>query len=196
LLAKWDKQVTIGSVAPSIFFTWVRRLAEDVLKRRLDADLATALASRDRHVTRVLELLLQQGESSFIRDLPVRELVSAAFDEALCWLRERFGDDPGQWQWGRVHTLLIPNLLKPAEPLGPFPRDGGPNCIDVASFGLTGEGFVTRGGATMRMVVELSQPPQSTNVVAGRQGIGDNIPSSGKDQLPLWREHRHRPMRF
>lgn len=197
ILKEWDGRMTCDTPAPSIFIAWMRCLGCHLLSHQLDSFLMERFSERDRYITRVVDLFFNHPESLFLQGIADRQaVVASSLREALAWLADTFGPDVKGWLWGRVHTLVIPNLLDPAKSRGPFPRDGGPNCVDVASFSCRGNQFVTSGGAVMRMVVELSDPVRSENSIPGRQGPAAAEPTSGRDQLKLWREHRYRKMKF
>ena len=86
-------------------------------------------------------------------DVLVHALLVAADD-----LTRRFGEDPDQWRWGRVHTLtLSPLFPMPGGELGPFANDGGLTTVDPGGGAFrVGAPFEQRSGAVARIVLSLT----------------------------------------
>lgn len=69
-------------------------------------------------------------------------LLESAIAMALDSLRNRLGNDPAEWRWGRLNTSQLPHSLVKAYDIAPVERDGG-------------AGFVAAVGATFREIIDL-----------------------------------------
>jgi penicillin amidase len=102
-------------------------------------------------------------------------------------VRERFGAQPRDWQWGTVHRAHWLHPLSTPErtwlDIGPQPVDGGVDTL--RSTGLGQPAFAAASGAEYRLVVDFAQPDQFLAV----QNIGNSgQPGSPHyaDQFPAW----------
>lgn len=73
--------------------------------------------------------------------------MSESLTETVRYLRQRFGMDVKEWQWGNLHTVTWKHTLgrRPLDlifNLGPFP-DGGDNDTPKLSILLAGKGPVS-----------------------------------------------------
>ena len=80
-----------------------------------------------------------------------------------------------RWRWDAVHGVKFPHQLGAVDPRldawlsrGPFPWGGGNATLGRARYRYD-RPFEARGGASMRMVVELSAPPRAPPVMPGGQ---------------------------
>lgn len=57
-------------------------------------------------------------------------MLKRSLKESIAWLRKTLGDDPSEWQWGKIHTNTFSHPLAKQPPLGaifnvgPFPAPG------------------------------------------------------------------------
>jgi len=150
------------------------------------------------------------------------DVMVQAMVDALAFLDERMGTaDMARWRWGEIHQLTLRlealgsviygynlpsyTLFQQNDAPG-YPRNGGWETVDPASYGLGGMSFDPGSGPAMRMVVEM-EPGVVTayNVIPG--GVNDLQPEANAlnrpvqidpethygDQLPLWMANQYRP---
>jgi penicillin amidase len=113
--------------------------------------------------------------------------------------RDRLGDDPGQWAWGKVHTTTLRHPLAPlgsayakAFNLGPVPRGGDGYTPNAASHNRQ---FEHTAGASYRHLFDLAD---------WDRGLATSVPGqSGQpgspyyaDLLPLWERGDYFPLAF
>lgn len=127
-LRSWDGRMTPNSVAATIYQAFTLRFAREVVRAVIrDRDLAARWLDRAHngfipHVTSPwrwqshLLALWEEGDESLV-GRPWEQLVLDALAAALVELRDRFGDDPDEWRWGRAHALHFPHALGRANPL-------------------------------------------------------------------------------
>jgi penicillin G amidase len=127
-LRSWDGRLDPESVAGSIYQAFILRLGREVARAAIgDRDLAARWLDRSdngftTHVTSPwrwhshLMALWAEADDSLI-GRPWEDLVLDALRGALDDLTDRFGPDPAEWAWGRVHEMEFPHALGGANPL-------------------------------------------------------------------------------
>lgn len=88
------------------------------------------------------------------------EVLVAALEKAAKEIRNRFGEEPQKWLWGRHHTVTFKTELSIVDPrldIGPFAAPGGLFTVNVANPPLTGSAFEFNAGAALRIVNELGE---------------------------------------
>jgi penicillin G amidase len=127
-LRSWDGCLGPDTIAGTVYQAFLLRLAREVARAAIgDRDLSERWLDRadngfTPHVTSPwrwhshLMSLWEEGDEELI-GRPWDELVLEALAGALDDLEERFGPDPRQWRWGRVHEMEFPHPLGAANPL-------------------------------------------------------------------------------
>ena len=139
--------------------------------------------------------------------------LASAFGAALRQLQSRFGPDSGAWTWGACRPLLLPHALAEAPLIGallsagPWPFGG--DADSIAQSGVLGLDPAQPASAipALRLIVELTDPPQAEFVLAGEQASDALHPAGAMTdawlqgrRLPLLRDRaaiqRERPRRL
>jgi penicillin G amidase len=131
--------------------------------------------------------------------------------DAIAFLRERLGDDPGGWRWGRLHTItlkaVVPALLGESESTVPgskhptfpggFPRPGDNFGVDASSYGMwSTTSFSFGAGPVQRLVVEMTPDgPRAWNALPGGQVYAPDSPHHA-DEVEHWRRNEAPPLYF
>ncbi|MFF0458769.1 penicillin acylase family protein [Streptomyces mexicanus] len=120
------------------------------------------------------------------------DALRTAFRGAVSYLNGRLGEDPASWNWGRIHTRVIPSLTgAPALGDGPYPAGGSPRTVNAADHGMTSD-----FGPSWRMVVGW-KPGGSVEARAIYPGGQSDNPASPwyKNLAPYWWKGRLLPLR-
>ncbi|HKO39206.1 MAG TPA: penicillin acylase family protein [Solirubrobacterales bacterium] len=127
-LRSWDGHLDRDTIAGTIYQAFLLRLAREVARAAIgDRDLCERWLDRadngfTPHITSPwrwhshLMALWEEGDEELIGrswDGLVLEALAGALDD----LTDRFGPDPGEWRWGRVHEMKFPHPLGDANPL-------------------------------------------------------------------------------
>lgn len=124
----WDGRLDPETIAGTIYQAFLLRLAREVARCAIgDRDLCERWLDRadngfTPHITSPwrwhshLMALWEEGDEELI-GRPWDELVLQALAGALDDLTDRFGPDPQDWRWGRVHEMKFPHPLGDANPL-------------------------------------------------------------------------------
>jgi penicillin amidase len=196
LLAGWDGDMSVDSVAAGVFNVWSRHIARRALEPRLGEELFRRYHT-DREVFQCEVLPAWLGDpAGWIDD----DLLRAALGDALTELRERLGPDPSAWRWGALHRLALVHPLGAIPGLGPLftaaDTELGGDEQTVMQGGFDGrDGYVVDVIASWRAVYDLADLDRSVGVLP--TGVSGNPASPHwNDQFPLWIEGGHHPLPF
>ena len=98
-------------------------------------------------------------------DILVRALKAAAAE-----LAARFGDDPSQWTWGRLHTMEFKHpfgyapILDRIFNIGPFPSPGGAELVNNMLY-KGRENFDVIAGPSTRRLIDFADPAHSLTIL-------------------------------
>ncbi len=213
-MGHWDGRLTADSPAAAVHEAFVSRLGRLILEDRL-GDLTArytgqgptpVLAEGSMLGFRAWEWLQRllfepdspwfdrgQGET---RD----DIMRLALRQAVDHLREKLGPNPGDWAWGKLHTLTYSHTLGRAKPLdrifnrGPYTLGG--DFTTVCATGATphpapgNEGVI---GPSYRLIVDLGDLRRSLGQLAPGQS-GQPGSRHYDDQIQPWFRGEHHPM--
>jgi penicillin amidase len=193
ILRDWsaDPVRDAGATGALLFSQWYVELARALLVPVLGETLARDALAASYPLNHALDVaILPDGASPWWDgDRPGR--VTAAFSAAVAALGERLGGTPADWRWDDLHRLHFPHALgAAAAPLdallsrGPWPWGGG-NVTPGRARWRYDDPFEARGGASVRVVVELARPPAAAAVIPGGQS-GHFLSRHYDDQFPDW----------
>jgi penicillin amidase len=210
LLAGWDFQQPAESPAASsaaaAFYnaTW-----RHLLRRTFDELPEPAGPGGDERWWEIVRSLLAQPRSPWWDDRTTAsiqardDILKAAMRDAVRELTGRLGDDPGDWRWGELHTLMLANDtfgrsgIAPVEWLfnrGPVAVAGGGGIVNATGW-RPGEGYEVTFVPSMRMIVDLSDLDGSRWAqLSGTSGHAFH--PNYDDQVELWRTGRDTRMRW
>ncbi len=200
-LAAWDGEMDPKSrpaaLAALSFIHYRRAALQALLGAEIDALVGGMLAIP------TLDLLGARAGSWALRRLAedperARLELADAFRAAVEQLRKRFGPDPHAWTWGGCREVLFPHGLVDAPLIGamlsagPWPFGGDADTISQS--GVLGlEPFRPASAIpALRLVVELSEPPQIDFVLAGEQAA-DALHPAGP-MTDAWLRGRRLPL--
>jgi penicillin G amidase len=209
-LRSWDGHLDRETIAGTIYQAFLLRLAREVARAAIgDRDLCERWLDRadngfTPHITSPwrwhshLMALWEEGDEGLIGrswDGLVLEALARALDD----LSDRFGPDPGEWRWGRVHELKFPHPLGDANPL--FDRllnrrlrtGGAQETVSQIAYDPN-DPFNAVWAPSWRMVADPADPDRSRwQMFTGQSG---HPASPHYDDLQAdWLEGRTQPMR-
>ena len=202
LLEQWDHEAGTESVEATLFNVFIVQLMQDVLQDEMGEKLYDEFRDWNNFPSRAVEYLVSAPRSSWWDDITtpekegMQDIIVRSFGQAVSWLRENYGDGPGFWEWGKIHTLTLAHPVGGQKPLdmifnrGPYAVGGSPNSVAKAEYKL-GNPFSVVAGASMRMIVDMSQPMQAHTVIPGGQS-GQPMSEHYADQIELWVQGRHK----
>ncbi|HOT96388.1 MAG TPA: penicillin acylase family protein [bacterium] len=199
LLAVWDYQETPSSVAATLYETTLVELMRLTFADEMGEDLYRRFLNLSHVNIRSLDRLIAANDSLWFDNLrtPFRETLddqlAAAYLAAIDTLTARYGDTPGMWSWGLVHTLTQPHPFGLHGPfrryftIGPTPSAGGNFTLNNSTFSLD-KPFDTIVGPCIRQISDMSTSDWQVILPAGQSG--HPFSRHFRDQQPLWQEGR------
>ncbi len=203
-MATWAGTMTKDSVQASIYYTfWNQYMLDtfgpwwkhDKIPTKSDPELQlgpnfTPLDEDLQHWT------LHAVSSPFLTN-PVTgtqrttaELMRQALKGALKTLAKRYGKDPANWIWGRIHTRTFYSVSGiPALARGPYPSGGDFITPDAAS------GLKSTHGPSWRMIADLGNLQNSVAIYPGGESENPLSPNYA-NFLPFWLNYRYQPFVF
>ncbi|HOD28287.1 MAG TPA: penicillin acylase family protein [Syntrophales bacterium] len=214
LLRKWDGAMDADSPQATIFNAFFTRLIRNTLEDQLGQALVAELF-KDLHVSIPAQWMIRHMNDNGhvlwddIRTSGVREtrddMVMKSMKDAIAELTARFGGDPKQWAWGKVHRMTIRHPLGGALPflnLKPLPYAGDDFTIHAGWWDRE-HPYDMVSGAAIRIVVDMSNldtmtlmsPPGQSghylspyyNDLAGLWARGEQIPANYRSAKGLKR---------
>jgi penicillin amidase len=178
-LQEWDGSMAPDSIAATIYAVCrdelMRQVMEPVLGPLAREALGGGLYGTLMPLGQLRQRLLSMMQMDDRTLLPAGETWATSMAQALArtvaWLRQALGDDPQQWQWGRLHrttarhplTAEFPELSEHLNP--PTLAIGGDgDTVQAASMSAAG-GYTVAGTAVTRFVFDLSDWQRSAWVV-------------------------------
>lgn len=220
VLRTWNYVLSSDSAGAAIYTTFLRKLEhiifatvlgddEDLLKGYLGTG-TTLLAISNGYSSRSKPLiirLLKEQDNSWFADSVVpngprswEAALHYAFEAALEELREKLGDQPSAWQYGKVHKMTYAHVLGMVKPLnkifnrGPYPIGGDIDTVNMGAVSPTQPETVITV-PSFRQIANLADLAASLSIHAPGQS-GQPASKHYDDFIKPWRNGEHHPMLF
>ena len=194
ILSAWRFNDDPEQAGPTIFQAVYRHFAIAVFEDDLGPDRAMTLLNSWYFWEERLQKMVLKGTSPFFDDTRTPEkketladLFIRAADQARLELSPDFGEDPGQWLWGKVHYLALFNPLarsgraKSLLGTGPMPMGGSGETLYRGWYDYDAPYEITHCAA-LRLVADLGDSEKLMAVLPG--GVtGRTFHPHQKDQV-------------
>jgi penicillin amidase len=209
LVKTWNLRFEPESAAASVYYLWYANLLDEIIGDELGPALLKDFRGLAMTQTPMFVRMMAAGNSPWFDDVrtpekETREIISArAFAKGIAWLKERHGDDPRRWAWGRLHTMTF--VHQPLGESGIAPLEwlfnshkvqssGEPYSVN-ATFIDPGVSFAVASGPAQRFIADLSALEQSLSATPiGQSGL--LFHPHREDQVELWRRVDYHPMLY
>jgi len=184
-----------------LYAVWLQDLTRAFYERlKLDKETTEAL----RSVTHVAHLLkeLESPTPLWFGDSPVTNrdaFLRETFARAVKRTEALLGKDPGQWRWGKLHTVTFRHSLAKLGPahakafnLGPVERSGDSHTPNNTKHD---DDFKQVHGASYRHLFDLADWDRALATSTPGQSGQPGSPHYG-DLLPLWAEGEYFPLAY
>ena len=194
LLDEWDYDCGTQSAGAALFHVLYHRLMWNIWGTTLGEELFASYTEILNQAVAPLDSILMDPGSIWFRGTPRKEVLKTSLREAQAELTKRQGSNPADWSWGRLHTLTLAHALGnnkwlgPFFSRGPFPVDGDGITVSNSYYRYS-RPYDQVVGASMRMLVTLSEPIRSRFVIVPGQA-GNPASPHYRDQFELWRTGR------
>lgn len=164
-LDDWNANLSVDSVAASIWAAWYQRWLVRVLAERLEPDeLTLALDLPRLNVGHLPWSLADRADlAAWCATKTPTELTREAFREAVAALIRERGRDPSDWDWGTLHTATWAHPVGRSRILGwllnrgPFPMPGDGMTVNAAEFQLS-RPYAAILLPASRLVIDMATP--------------------------------------
>ena len=196
LLADWNHADDAGLVAPTVFQAVYREFARQTFVDELGPELSEEMLGSWYYWHERLAQMVRADSSAWFDDTrtPAVETRDDIFRRAARQARSELADvagaDPGQWQWGRLHTVTFLSPLVPGKGLanvlgaGTHPKEGSGETLNRATYKF-GKPWDATTIASLRFVADLGDPDKVMAVLVGGAS-GRQFDAHLKDQTPAW----------
>lgn len=196
----WDGRFTTDTIGGTIVEVTYQRLLKNLFADKMGANLFTTYQGADDYARQVVIALLAQPTSDWWGSAGRDAVLQKSFAEAVDYLGNQFGDAPGDWHWGRLHTATFEHPLGSVQPLnllfnaGPVAAPGGVFTVFATSFDGT-DPYAASTISSMRQIIDLSNLSNSLQINTTGQS-GQPLNKHYSDMILLWRDTQYAPMYF
>ncbi len=193
-LQQWDFRMDADKVEPLLFTAWLRGFARSVLFGRLGEEAASYWDLRPAVIEEVLTKRPDWCAGSAKPGGNCDTKLAEALDAALAELRQKYGPEMTEWQWGRAHVAEFQNRVFDRIPVlrdwlrVSIPTPGGYDTINRGPSTIRDDAhpYAQRFGAGLRIITDLAAPAGSRMIVVPGQS-GNPLSRHFSDLLSRWR---------
>jgi len=195
-LQRWDFYMDRDKVEPLLFTAWLREFSREILFDRL-GDAAAGYWDLKPQV--IEDVLTEHGGWCDDPKKPGQrncaERLAASLRAALAQLRQAYGADIMQWQWGRAHAAEFANpvfsrISVLRDWLGvSIPTSGGYDTLNRGPSTIRDDAqpFAQRFGAGLRIITDLAAPNEAKMMITPGQS-GNPFSRHFADLPRRWRD--------
>lgn len=205
LFRNWDFRIDKESAAATLFNYFYYVMMGNTLKDEIGEKIWSEDLGREYLYyvpDLVLTKIVNQPDHPFYDDKNTPEvkegrdqIIEKSMEEAVQYLKKRFGDDTEEWKWGKVHKMSFDHPLGSKLAflnLEPIPTHGSHHTIN-SGFWDSAEPFKMSGGGVIRMMVDFANLENATIISPpGQSGhymspFYDNLAETWADgdQVPM-----------
>ncbi len=198
-LRAWNYEMRADSRPALLFSAWLREFSRRVCADELGEQFLLEWETSAELVVRMLQRDASEELSAWCDDITTAqlescdEMLTAGLDDALAYLRGRFGADADAWTWGRAHRSVLFHKLLGELPLAEaafnvtLPRGGDGTTVDVGAYTWDDDEFAFENtwGPGFRAIYDLSKPEHSLGILNTGQS-GHVMSSHYRDMAQLW----------
>ncbi|WP_088006125.1 penicillin acylase family protein [Indiicoccus explosivorum] len=174
ILEDWNRVDEADQAAPLIFRTWIRELPDTLWEEKMPEDVYELMPGKN-HITDQLMREAFAGEpGAWVEEYGgVEKWLSDSLTAAEAVISEEFGEDAGDWDWGKYHELLFSHPVSGASPIlaefmNPEILPVGGSNVTVMAAASDPDGIVDHG-ASWRFVADLADLSETYHIVGPGQ---------------------------
>ena len=192
------------AVGPTIYNVLYYKMMEQTFLDEMGEEMYERFLHNRGNVN-AFDRMLLSGESGWFNNIETTveeerdDIIVLAFKETVAFLTDQLGSDPGQWQWGKLHTITLKHHLGSVDALariynrGPYPVGGSFHTPANMSYQLT-DPYGVSHSAPWRYMVNMDNY-EALDVLAG--GIsGHPLSKHYNDQTEMWLAGEYKQMVF
>ncbi len=178
ILKSWNLQTSLDQNGPTIFYDFLVKMRKNILGDEVsEEDFKTFLSAS--HIDMVTDLLITKPEAKVWDDQRTKDIVEDRDDiivrtlkDSMTFLQKKYGQDPGNWEWGDVHYIRFFHILGfgPLHDLGvgKWPVPGSRHTVRCESPADSGKDpFKSMNGTSWRHLVDMKDVENAQVVIDG-----------------------------
>jgi penicillin G amidase len=207
LLKGWDGNMTRESVAATIFEVTAGYLLRETVEPLLGKTLYSLYCDNysSSGLYSLLIDFLTNPAPPFFQGVQDRDsAIIRALGEALKSLRDQYGLETADWEWGKVHQASFLHPLATAIPLNlvfgtqPVARPGDDATVNVGGdgdFAQDPPSYAQQTVSSMREIIDLGDFDNSLWVTTTGES-GEPYSDHYTDLIPLWDQNQYQHMEY
>ncbi len=210
-LNNWDGQMHANSVAACIYEVLRFNLAKGLLEPNLGPELTLHLMGEGfnpslnqtnefyGHDTATIIRVLDNPKSKWVPEDGKTLWVVNAAKTAINYLKQRLGEAPELWEWGRIHGAVFSHLMGSQPPMdaifniGPLPVGGNSDTPNQTAMMPKTAYQTTAWAATFRQIIDTGDWSKCMTIHAPGQA-GQPASPHYDDYLQMWLKGELNPM--
>jgi len=171
LLKKWDYKFSKYSQPPAIYSAFFVKLLDNCLRDELGENAFERFTFINNVPLLTMKRLLNNPNSSLWDDKRTEnrresrdEILRRSLSDAVVYLEENLGNNPADWQWGKLHQLTLKHsfhgvnkIIDNYFDLGPFKMGGSGTTLMNSGYSFS-RPFDVKLGAAMRFIYDFAEP--------------------------------------
>ncbi|MFP5264069.1 MAG: penicillin acylase family protein [Blastocatellia bacterium] len=209
----WNLHCDPEEAGAAIYQVWYRFLLEDAVSDELGPELTNEYLEYYWVHGPAMLSLMKDGANRIFDDTRTEQvesrdnIVQRAFSDAVAWLKKRYGSNPTEWKWGRLHTLsfrhrpfgmvdvpIISKLFNSGTIVAPGGDRFTVNCTWF-TWDDPANPYAADAGSAQRIVMDLSDWDRTTGVNSTGQSEHLFHPHR-EDAIPMWQNLKSHPLLF
>ena len=189
ILKKWDFISDSHTIAPSLYYTWCREMIKILLKDFSPEEFDTY--TKLPHHWNFFKRVVLNVNSSWWKKVDREKVFSEAFNNSIESLRQEFGEDSRNWNWGHMHTLEFVHPLGRLKPfdkifnIGPVEMSGSSQEVNNLKISGYNEGFKIKVGPSTRRIIDFGHAGVAFGILPTGNS-GHLLSPFYKDQMHLY----------
>jgi penicillin amidase len=210
VVRRWDLRFNRESAGATIFQAWHAKLLPDIVADELGDDLMKSYRPFAFNQTPMFIELMKTPNHPWFDDRATQDkvetrddIIRRAFHEAVADLAQRLGDDPADWQWGKLHRAVFAHQPFGNSGIAPLIKlfNGKPVALPGAT--LTVDSMAANNmnpfrvlfGVSQRMIVDFADLGRSLSINSTGQNA-QLFHRHREDQTDLWSRGEYHPMLY
>lgn len=175
-ISKWDYNSTAESVGSALFYVWNTMTMREALIDDLGEKYFKALG-RVADYWHFYKVFIMTEDSNWWDDSETDQketrkyILTQSFKKTVSFLKNKFGSNINEWQWGKLHTLEFEHPLGKVKPLdkifniGPFNAPGSFSQVNNISFKRGTLKYDSHLGPSTRRIIDFANPEVSLGII-------------------------------
>lgn len=169
ILKNWNFNSDVDSLGATIYYSWTREIQVRLLKDLRDDEKEIFAKVPNGWI--FFKRVVQNPQSPWWKKYDRGNLFKESLAQVIYELEKKFGKDPKDWQWGKLHTLEFTHPFGSVRPLaaifnlGPYPAPGATHEVNNQKVSSFKDGFKVKAGPSTRRIIDFSHPEKSWGIL-------------------------------